>query len=226
MTRRPALIAAATAALALLGATLSTGPATAAPLTVERGRGIVVDARIVTVDAVSCSDGSAGSRTITAGFRGDHDVFSGPGYRVDSAFNTVSVDVSDSCTGETLSLGTGEANREGTVGLTNGGASGFVSESLAVYGPVPGEFPEAAVGLALTGNSRPARKVTGSAAITRDGVTFLRDAVRSRSADVTGSFVVSGTGLDYLDGRDLLDGASTATGTLAQTRNIVLRWNR
>ena len=201
-----------TAAAALVLAVSTATPAIAAPPTVERTDGSFASARFVTTDPITCADGAAGKRTIESAYDGDAFVTSGgkgeDAWSVEIDESQVDVVVRDSCTGEILAL-SGSLLYRGGLPLFPRSAK-FVdvhATGLEVYAPYA-EYSEASAQLHFGASSRPTKTKASKREITADGTTFTRSRTTTRSANVTGSIILSGTGIAYLDGRNLIAGAT------------------
>lgn len=206
--RNGAITAAAALALAVSTAT----PAIAAPSTVERTDGSFASARFLTTDPLTCADGSAGKRTIESAYDGDAFVTTGgkgaDAWSVEIDESQVDVVVRDSCTGETLALSGSLLYRGGLPLFPRSAKSVDVhATGLEVYVPYV-EYSEASAQLHFAANSRPAKSRDRTRDITADGTTFTRSRTTTRSAIATGSIILSGTGIAYLDGRNLIAGAT------------------
>lgn len=206
--RNGAITAAAALALAVSTAT----PALAAPRTVERTDGSFASARFVTTDPITCADGAAGKRTIESAYDGDSFVTSGgkgpDAWSVEIDESQVDVVVHDSCTGETLALSGSLLYRGGLPLFPRSAKSVDVhATGLEVHMPSV-EYSEASAQLHFAAQSRPTRSRESKREITADGSTFTRSRTMTRSATVTGSIILSGTGIAWLDGRNLMTGAT------------------
>lgn len=205
---------AVTAAVALALAVSTATPATAAPATVERTDGSFASARFVTTDRIACADGSAGQRRIESAYDGDAWVTSGGrgdgAWSVETDVSAVEIVVHDSCTGEAFTVSGSILYRGGLPLFPRSAKSVDVHASgLDVSSPLPTEwYPQGSADLHFTASSRPTRSTERTREISADGKTFTRNRTTVRSATVSGSIVVSGTGVDYLDDRNLIAGAS------------------
>jgi hypothetical protein len=208
--RTGAITAATALALALSMAT----PATAAPASTERTEGSFASATFVKKERVTCSSGSKGTRTITSSYDGDAMLTSGG--KGDTAWSVefdeaeIEVIVNDPCSGDVLTFFGAQLYRGGLPLFSKNAKSVDARASgVDINSPIPTEwYPQGRTQLHFTANSRPTKSKEQKREITAEGKTFTRSRTTVRNADATGAITLTGTGVDYLDGRNLIQGAT------------------
>jgi hypothetical protein len=206
--RTGAITAATALALALSMAT----PATAAPASTERTDGSFASATFVKKERVTCSSGSKGTRTITSSYDGDAMRTSGgkgdTAWSVEIDESAVEVVVHNTCGDDDVSF-SGSLLYRGGLPLFSKNAKVVDVHASGLDIPIPAEYyAQGRAVLHFVANSRPTTSKEQKREITADGKTFTRNRTTVRNANVTGSISVTETGVDYLEGRNLIQGAT------------------